>query len=456
MKQEETYRKLEKILKSRALFGEENVLPYAKDESDLGIYLPDAVALVDSVEELQEILKLAEKDKIFVTPRGLGSGKTGGALALKGGIVLSTERLNHIKEVDEESLFAVVEPGVVTAELHRQVEEKGLFYPPDPASLDVCSLGGNVAENAGGPRAFKYGVTREYILALDVIAMGGSLKRFGRPTVKHVTGLDLVGLMTGSEGVLGVISDITLKLIPKPPQTLALLAVFKDVLSASHAVTQLLSRGYRPSALELMDEVVVDHLQSQKRWPLPKGRSALLLVELDGEAETLEAQLLHAGETCQSYGATDISVATDEAKRRRLWEMRRQVSTMLGEMHAYRVAEDICVPRARIPQMLKRIDGLATKYNTAIASYGHAGDGNLHVNIVYDDADASSRISDLLKELFVETIKLGGTLSGEHGIGLAKKEYMPLEQSKDVLTIQKEIKKLFDPNGLLNPGKIFP
>ena len=451
-----SFTELARILGSRALVLPEAMEPYGRDESDLGSYAPEAVALVESVEEAREVLRLAALDRIPVTPRGLGSGRTGGALPVSGGIVLSTERLKGIREIDDANLLAVVEPGLVTAELHAAVEAEGLFYPPDPASLDVCSIGGNVAENAGGPRAFKYGVTREYVLALDVALMGGEILSVGRPTVKSVTGLDLVGLITGSEGILALITGITLKLVPRPRGVVAFQAAFPDVLRASEAVTALIHRGQRPAALELMDEHVVEHLRAQERWSLPPGRAAILLVELDGEPDALEGQLIAAGEICEAHGAEEIAVALDEAKRRQLWSMRRQVSTMLAESYRHRVSEDICVPRARIPEMLRRIDRLGASHDFVIACYGHAGDGNIHVNVLFDEDAREGQVEPLLAEIFAETLALDGTLSGEHGIGLTKRRFVPLEQGEKVLDLQRAIKRDFDPLGLLNPGKLLP
>ena len=451
------YHSLKQILGPRALSGEEALpLGYGRDESDLGQYLPDAVALVESAAEIEAVLALAARDRIYVTPRGLGSGKSGGALALHGGIVLSTERMRTIRVIDCDNLIAVVEPGVVTATLQEAVEAQGLFYPPDPASLEISSLGGNVAENAGGPRAFKYGVTREYVLGMRVATLGGPSLALGRRTIKGVTGLDLVGLMTGSEGTLAVISELTLKLLPKPRAVATFLGVFPDVLSATGAVAALLRGGHRPRALELMDEHVVEHLQQQGRWAVPGQRAAMLLVELDGEAEALEAELLEAAEACERHGARDTWVCTDEARRRQLWEMRRQVSTMLGEMHAHRIAEDVAVPPAALVEMLRRLDQLAVSCGVTIVCYGHAGDGNLHINIVYDDEALQPRIEPLIGEIFRLALALGGTLSGEHGIGATKRRYMHLEQSPELIALQRAIKKQFDPLGLLNPGKLLP
>ncbi|MBW2733780.1 MAG: FAD-binding protein [Deltaproteobacteria bacterium] len=449
------YQKLASLLGKRALGEPDAMEPYGRDESDLKFFPPEAVALVQSGEEIREVLHLADLDGIFVTPRGLGSGKTGGALPVKGGIVLSTERMRGIHQIDAENLLAVVEPGVVTGDLISRVEEEGLFYPPDPASLDVCSLGGNVAENAGGPRAFKYGVTREYVLGLELALMGGEGLSIGRRTVKGVTGMDLVALITGSEGTLAVISEITLKLLPRPQRVETFLAVFGDVLSAGRAVSQMIRDGHRPRTLELLDEQVVEHLAEQGKWPLPSGTAALLLVELDGE-EGLEAQLLRAAQACEASGAREILVATDEARRRTLWEMRRQVSTMLGEMHRFRVAEDVAVPRAAISEMLSRLHGLAREFEVGIATYGHAGDGNLHVNVVYDEEIAAARVESLIEAIFRHALDLGGTLSGEHGIGVTKRRYMHLEQSPALLALQQKLKGAFDPRGLLNPGKLLP
>jgi len=440
----------------RAVSDPERLEPYGQDESGLGSYPPDAVALVESAAEVREVLSMAAMDRVPVTPRGLGTGMTGGALPVQGGVVLCAERMARIKEIDRANLVAVVEPGVITGRLQDAVEEEGLFYPPDPASLDSCSLGGNVAENAGGPRAFKYGVTREYVLGLELTLMGGQTMRIGRRTVKGVTGLDLVALVVGSEGILGVVTEITLKLLPRPQAVTAFIAQFRDPVSACEAVTAMIAGGHRPRTLELLDGHVLDHLRRAGGWPVPVEAGALLLVELDGEAEALEGQMLAAADLCERGGAVEISVATDEARRRQMWEMRRNANPALKEQHRFKVSEDIVVPRAAIPEMVRRLDRLAAEHDVLIATFGHAGDGNLHVNVLCDDEQALARVEPVLVGIIKHALDLGGTLSGEHGIGIAKRRFMELEQPPDLLQLQRELKRVFDPRGLLNPGKLLP
>ena len=432
------------------------VEPYCSDESGLGRFEPDAVALVESLEEIREVLRFAALDHVAVVPRGLGTGLTGGALATEGGVVLSTERLARVVDVDRRNLLAVVQPGVVTGQFQEQVEQLGLFYPPDPASLDSCSLGGNVAENAGGPRAFKYGVTREYVLGLELALMGGKRLRLGRRSVKGVTGLDVTALVVGSEGLLGVISEVTLKLLPRPQAVATFLAQFNDAVTACEAVTGLILRGYRPRTLEFLDAGVLEHLRQKGGWPIPPEAGALLLIELDGAQECCEQQMLEAAEACELAGAVDILVATDEARRRQMWEMRRSANPTLTELHRFKVSEDVAVPREHIPEMVRRLDALAAKHDVIIANFGHAGDGNLHVNILFDDDEVHGRLEPLLEQIFRNTLELGGTLSGEHGVGLAKRRFMPLEQSAELLQLQRELKRTFDPEGLMNPGKMLP
>ena len=449
--------KLERLLGSRrAPVDPDLVEPYCTDESGLGRFTPDAVALVESAEEAREVLKMAAMDRVPVTPRGLGTGLTGGALAHHGGIVLCTERMKALQDLDQGNLLAVVQPGMITGEFQEAVEEEGLFYPPDPASLESCSLGGNVAENAGGPRAFKYGVTREYVLGVELIMMGGQSLRLGRRTVKGVTGLDVTALVVGSEGILGLISEITLKLLPRPPAVCTFMAQFDDAVTACKAVTRLIRKGYRPRTLEFLDRQILEHLRQKGTWPIPPGAGALLLIELDGEAEVLEAQMLAAAEVCEATGAKDILVATDEARRRQMWDMRRNANPVITEMHRFKVSEDVCVPRVHIPEMIRRLDALAAQHDVLIASFGHAGDGNLHVNMLFDDEAVKARLGALVRGVFQAALDLGGTLSGEHGIGLAKRGYVHLEQPPELIRLQQELKQIFDPRGLMNPGKLLP
>ena len=432
---------------------------YATDESRLGRFPPDAAVLARSREEIELVLRLAGEHKIPVTPRGAGSGMTGGALPVRGGLVLSTEAMVAIKHIDPDDRIAIVEPGVINGDLQAAVEAQGLFYPPDPASLAFCSLGGNVAENAGGPRAFKYGVTRDWTLGMTVTLMGGETLKLGRKTPKGVTGYDLTALFVGSEGTFGVTSELTLRLVGKPESAAALIAVMPDAVTAGRAVSNIIRRGFRPRALELMDRSSIDHVRAKAPFTFPADAGAIVLLELDGEADTLEPAILRCGSLCEDVGAKEVIVARDDADRERLWQTRRLCSSSLREAHRFKQSEDVVVPTGSIAELLRRVDAISGRYRLPTATFGHAGDGNLHVNVLSDedpsDADVARRIEDALGDLFRATLDLGGTLSGEHGIGIAKAKYMAWEQSAEVIDWQKRLKKLWDPADLLNPGKIF-
>jgi len=384
----------------------------------------------------------------------------GGALPIRGGIVLSTERMQSILEIDEDDLVAVVQPGVITGDLQTAVERQGLFYPPDPASLEYCSIGGNAAANAGGPRAFKYGVTREYILGMEVSLMSQERLRFGRRTSKGVTGYDLVAGFVGSEGTFGVSTELTLRLLPKPPAVQTLLAIFPTLASAGSAIAMLLKDGFRPRTMELMDKLAIDHVREQNGSPIPPGSHAAALIEIDGLEEGLEDALMRLGMSIDEAGATDVLVAQNDKERRRLWQARRLVSSSLTAACRHKVSEDICVPRGKMIEMIRRIESLNTEFPFTVACYGHAGDGNLHVNILCDQDPAEPEVERQLeavtRRLFEHTIALRGTLSGEHGIGLTKRDYMPMEQGPAILAWQRKWKAMWDPKDLLNPGKVLP
>ncbi len=442
------------------LRGDERLDAYQRDESPLAPHPCDAAALCRSTAEVALVLRLCREHRVPVTPRGAGSGLTGGCLPVRGGVVLSVEPMQAIKEISADDLVAVVEPGVITQRLQDAVEEQGLFYPPDPASLEYCSIGGNAANNAGGPRAFKYGVTREYVLGLEVGLMGGEVLRVGRRTTKGVTGYDLVAGFVGSEGTFGVITELTLRLLPKPPAQATLLAVFRAVADAGAAITALIGRGIRPRVIELADKASIDHVRPRSRYKFPADATAIVLVEVDGDADSLGLQLERIGEDCDRHGAIDIFAANDPAERRALWEARRLISPSLKEAHRFKIGEDVCVPRSAIVEMLGRVDRIAAETGVAMAVFGHAGDGNLHVNALCDDDPADpavmARVDQAVGRVFADAVALRGTLSGEHGIGLVKRDYMPLEQSEQVLGWQRRWKAMWDPDDLLNPGKVLP
>ncbi|HEX4403354.1 MAG TPA: FAD-linked oxidase C-terminal domain-containing protein [Polyangia bacterium] len=447
------------IGKDRVLQTAETLEPYARDESGRGVFPPDAAVLCDTRAEIELVLRLAAEHKIPVTPRGTGTGMTGGALPVRGGLVLSTERMKRIIDISVDDRIAIVEPGVVNGDLQAAVEAQSMFYAPDPASLAMCSMGGNVAENAGGPRAFKYGVTRDWTLGLVVTLMGGETLRLGRKTPKGVTGYDLTALFVGSEGTFGVTSEITVKLVGRPEAVGTLIAIMPDAMTAGRAVSGIIRKGYRPRALELMDKATIDHVRPKAAFTFPEGAGSLVLIELDGEPEGMEASLLRAGQLCEELGATDVIVARDDADRERLWGARRGCSKALRSAHAFKLSEDIVVPPGSIAEMLKRVDGIAAKERLMTATFGHAGDGNLHVNVLTDedhkDEAVAARIQSALAGVFRAALDLGGTLSGEHGIGISKARYMAWEQSEEVIGWQKRLKRLWDPQDLLNPGKIF-
>jgi glycolate oxidase len=441
--------------------GHERLEDYGRDESPMQpMYPPACAVLVESTEQAAAVLRICLERKVPVTPRGAGSGMCGGALPINGGVVLSTERMNRIKDIDAGSLYAVVEPGVVTGKLQEAVEAERLFYPPDPASLEFCSIGGNASTNAGGPRAFKYGVTREYILGLEVALMGGEVLRCGRRTAKGVTGYDLVAGFVGTEGTFGVITELTVKLLPLPMAAATVLGVFADAAAAGAAISALLRDGLRPRVLELADRASIEVIRPRSRYRFPADAGAIVLIEVDGEPDVMPVMMERIGLRCDELGALDVLAATEPAERRAVWEARRLISPALKAAYRIKLNEDICVPRGRIVEMLARVDRVAAESKVACAVFGHAGDGNLHVNLLSNDDPADPAVGKHLwgaaERLFAHTIELGGTLSGEHGIGLTKRDYMHMEQTEQVLEWQRRWKAMWDPSGLLNPGKKLP
>jgi glycolate oxidase len=450
------------------LVGEENVLvdsqemeAYSHDET-VGLQaIPEVVVKVTSAEQVSQILKLAQRMRIPVTPRGAGYGLSGGAVAMLGGIVLSTEKMNRVLEIDKENLMVTVEPGLITGDLHRAVEAEGLFYPPDPASLDSCSIGGNVAEGAGGPRAVKYGTTKDYVCGLEAVLPSGKIITNGGKVVKNVTGYNLIQLLIGSEGTLAIVTKIILRLLPLPKTQIDLLVPFDSFQAAADTVSDIIAHRILPTTMEFMER---DSMQAVERL-LGKEVSfsdaaAQLLVQLDGNIpEAVEADMEVVGDLCLEHGARDVLVAQDRPTRERLWEARRMIIDALNHESPVNHMEDVVVPRARIPQLLGGMREIAKVNRVRIISFGHAGDGNVHVNILKDnvpDERWELLVPDVTEEIYRLTLSLGGTLTGEHGIGATRRKYLSLALDEEQVNIMRGIKDVFDPNHILNPGKIFP
>jgi glycolate oxidase len=441
---------------SKVLVGEDKLFAYAGDESEQEPVLPDAVVLASRPEDVARTLRIATELGAPVTPRAAGSGKSGGAVPVCGGVSLCTLGMNTIEEIDAREQIAVVGPGLVLAELHAAVEREGLFYPPDPNSFKMCAIGGNVAENAGGPRAFKYGATRDYVLGLEVVAADGTAMTVGRRTKKGVTGYDLTALLVGSEGTLAVTTRATLRLVRRPEQVHTLLGLFRDVNACVRAVTDIVAAGLVPRCLELCDETCVRGIRSEG-VPLDERAGALLIAEVDGDASACDRQMQEVGERAMDAGAVEVLVAQDTAQRDRLWEARRQLSHVVRRMARCKIAEDVVVPRRELPALFDEVRRIGeSSGGVRTLGYGHAGDGNVHVNFLWDDPADEAHVEAGLDRLFRKVVALGGTLTGEHGIGTSKSEFLPLEQAPAVIALQERIKHAFDPKGILNPGKIFP
>ena len=436
----------------------ESLDAYAADALGRG-HLPDVIVLPANTRDIAAIAWLCNTERVPLVVRGAGTGFTGGAVPTRGGVLLSMERLNRILEIDELNLLAVVEPNVINGDLQRAVEKVGLFYPPDPASLNQSSIGGNVAECAGGPRAFKYGTTKRYILALEAVLPTGEIVHTGSKAVKNVVGYDLTQLLVGSEGTLAIITKITVRLMPKPPANATMLATFGSVRGAVDAVSELIRRRVVPAAVELIDGDSLEAVHDNRSPDLvPPGTAAALIVEVDGTPNGVEEDLDRAIDACRSAGAKEITRAATDAERDTIWSVRRQVSIALKATGLVKVNHDVVVPRGRVPELFDVIDEMKRTYRLPVASFGHAGDGNIHVNLLLKpgDADEQARAKDAEHFLFTRVIALEGSISGEHGIGFAKAPYLPLELSAEEIALMKRVKAAFDPNGILNPGKIFP
>jgi len=435
----------------------EDLVCYAGDATRT-VGRPDAVVRADGVAQIQRLMRFANAYRIPVYPRGAGTGLTGGAVPVQGGVVLDLAMMNRILDINTDNLTATCQPGVVPAALQAAVEKHGLFYPPDPASNDTSTIGGNVAENAGGLRAVKYGVTRDYVLRLEVVLPTGVLITCGAETHKNVTGYDLTRLMIGSEGTLGIITEIVVRLIPAPEHVATVLCQFSDLEAAAATVSAIVAVPIVPRALELIDGACIRLIQDVSDVGLADGCGAILLVEVDGPRESVDRDVRRAEAVAREQGAIAADRAETAADRDRLWTVRRSISPALVAACPNRVNEDVCVPRDRLVDLCRRIGEISDRHGIEIANFGHAGDGNVHVNILPPNSDPATMhlAHEMAGEVFRATIDLGGTLSGEHGIGTTKADFLGLELAPEVIELERGIKRLFDPNNVLNPGKIFP
>jgi glycolate oxidase len=443
---------------ARILTSPEDLVAYSYDATWMESP-PQAVVLPKSAQEVSKVLKLANRYNIPVAPRGAGSGLSGGAVPQQGGIALSFTLMNQILEIDPENGVAVVEPGVITFALQKEVEKHGLFYPPDPSSLKQSAIGGNVAENAGGARCLKYGVTGDYVRGLEVVLPTGEIFQTGGKMVKIATGYNLRQLFTGAEGTLGVITKIILRLLPLPKFRTTALAPFIDIESACVAVTRIMNSGLLPASIELMDNMTMRCVEQYRPVGLPSEAGAMLLFALDGNYEAvIEAETGAIAQICREAGALEVRVGKNPEENEKLWEARRAVSPSLARLRPNKLGEDISVPRSVLPQIVREIGEISKRYNLPIPVFGHAGDGNLHPNILCDrsDPEEMERVRGAAGEIFRTAVRLGGTLSGEHGIGLLKKEFMEEALGAEQLAFMLRLRAHFDPNGILNPGKLFP
>lgn len=450
------------------VFGADDVLvepemkeKYSHDEVPGLRAEPEVVVRATNARQVSKLMRFANEEMIPVTPRGAGYGLSGGAVPVHGGIVLSLERTNRILEIDKKNLMVTVEPGVITGKLHQAVEAEGLFYPPDPASLDSCSIGGNVAENAGGPRAVKYGVTKDYVCGLEVVLPSGEVVETGGKLVKNVTGYNLIGLLVGSEGTLGIVTKIVLRLIPLPKVTVDLLVAFNSFQSAGDTVSAIIERQILPTALEFMGRDCMEACEAFLKKELPfREAEALLLIKLDGNSkEELEGAAEVIGEVCMEHNAIDVLIADNRPDQDRLWQARRAIIDSLKMKSPLNHMEDVVVPRGRIGELLAGMKRLEKEYQYPIVCFGHSGDGNVHVNVLKEtrpDDEWQRIIPEISEKIFDIALSLGGQITGEHGIGVTRKQHLEKAIGPVAVRLTRDIKRVFDPNNVLNPGKVLP
>lgn len=451
-------KELERICgKGDVLYEKEELLCYSYDASPAQPSLPQAVVFPTSTEEVVKIMRLSSKNGLKVIPRGAGTGLSGATVPLEGDIVLCLTKMNKILEIDNQDLVAVVEPGVITGELHNAVEKMGLFYPPDPASASVCTIGGNIATCAGGLRAMKYGVTRDYVLGLEAVLPDGEVLNTGGRVIKEVSGYDLIRLLVGSEGTLAIFTKIILKLLPLPQAKRTILASYRTREEAALTVSAIISR-LLPATLEFMDRITIRSVEAYSPAGLPADAEAVLLIEVDGTEMTVKEEGEEIERICRQYRAIEVKMAQTKEEAERLMKARRSVRPALLRLRPSVLLEDTTVPISRLVEMVSGITEIGERNKVLIGTMGHAGDGNLHPFLLFDDRDEEERrrVDKAVEEIVELAINLGGTVSGEHGIGLVKKRFLPLKIKPKEIEIMKGIKKVFDPQNILNPGKLFP
>lgn len=452
------------IDKLKNIVGSENVetneaslLAYSYDSTAQFQALPDAVVAPRSTEEVSKIVKVCNEYKIPIVPRGSGTNLCAGTTPIEGGIVLLLKYMDKILEIDEDNLTATVQAGVITEELIRTVEERALFYPPDPGSMHISQIGGNISENSGGLRGLKYGVTRDYVLGLELVLPTGEIIRTGGKLAKDVAGYDLTSLYVGSEGTLGIITEAILKLLPKPAYKKTMLALYQDIEAAAETVSAIIANRIIPATLEFLDQATVRVVEDFAKIGLPVEAEAILIIEQDGEAELVESDIEKIAHLCKENGAFKVSVAETAEEAEALLTARRSALSALSRLKPTTILEDATVPRSEIANMVRAINKIAKKYDLMICTFGHAGDGNLHPTCLTDirDQEEISRVEKAFEEIFKEAIRLGGTITGEHGVGAMKLPYLPLKVGEAGLEAMKSIKLALDPNHIMNPGKIF-
>jgi len=420
-------------------------------------YLPDIVVEPENAQQISELMKLATKYRIPVIPRGTGTGLSGGALAIHGGILLSFLRMNRILDIDDVNMTATVQPGLINYHLHEKLAERGLYYPPDPASYETSSIGGNIAEDAGGPHCYKYGTTRDYILGMEVVLPNGHIIKTGVKTRKGVVGYDIHDLIIGAEGTLGVVTEATLRLIPLPQNVMTLLVFYREPSDLVNSMREFTKSRIVPATIEFMDKACTQIVKNEIPFKIPSEAQVLAIIEIDGENEVIESQVETLGEVCLENNAIDILIAESSHKRKGLWDVRRKMRDVIKETVSFKRSEDVVVPISHIPELIAGCNTIASKYSLTNYNYGHLGDGNVHVNLTHlaKDEDIKEAAKKAFIEIFELTLGLGGTISGEHGIGFTKKPYIDMELSFESIRLQKEIKRIFDPLNIMNPGKIF-